>query len=503
MSTSPNVLFILSDQHHAGFMGHTGHPSVQTPHLDRLAAEGTRFTSAVCANPICTPSRVSFLSGQYAHNHGYYGLEGPHPGGLPSLPGIFRAAGYRTGAIGKIHAPEYWVEDGCDVFMDSTGNSIDGVAPRRLQYVKERQLQSHPYAEVSHDGCADLQSYRDSQEGWIAQESKEFMRQSNREGRPFFLHASFPKPHQPYTPSPEFWEMYPEGTFTLPPNHSYDLRAANKSPHLIFESERHQNRTNWYVEPKTYAAAARRKLRGYLGCVSQMDHAVGELLRFLDDEGLSDTTIVVYSSDHGDYACEHGLMEKAPGICSAAVTGIPFIWRAPGRIRAGQVVRETVESVDTAATLCALAGVDAPPTLDGRDISSVLAGESADGQRVGVTEFPFSKSLRWGQHRLVYYPMWFFSEEYPEGFGELYDLSADPWEMRNLWFDRAHREFRDSLKMRLLDWLVSTTRPRTVLPAVRRVGTGWTTRYSNAFAADGKVPPDLFRQVSMMERLRL
>jgi len=101
----PNVLFILSDQHNAKVLGHRGHPDVKTPNLDRLAAEGVRFDNAITQNPICTPSRVSYLSGQYCHNHGYYGLSGPNPNGLPTVLGHFRRTGYRTGAMGKIHNP--------------------------------------------------------------------------------------------------------------------------------------------------------------------------------------------------------------------------------------------------------------------------------------------------------------------------------------------------------------------------------------------------------------
>ena len=104
----PNILFILADQHNA--KGHAGHPDVLTPHLDRMAAEGVRFTNAISQNPICTPSRVCYLSGQYCHNHGYYGLSGPNPGGLPSMLGCFRRAGYATSAIGKIHWPERTVD---------------------------------------------------------------------------------------------------------------------------------------------------------------------------------------------------------------------------------------------------------------------------------------------------------------------------------------------------------------------------------------------------------
>ncbi|HIM11622.1 TPA: hypothetical protein EYM26_12575, partial [Candidatus Poribacteria bacterium] len=103
MSSKPNILFIISDQHNAKILGHKGHSNVKTPHLDQLATKGVRFENAITQNPICTPSRVSFLSGQYCHNHGYYGLSGPNPNGLPNLFSHFRQYGYMTSAVGKIH----------------------------------------------------------------------------------------------------------------------------------------------------------------------------------------------------------------------------------------------------------------------------------------------------------------------------------------------------------------------------------------------------------------
>lgn len=132
----PNVLFILSDQHNARCMGHEGHLDVQTPHLDRFAGQSMRFSRAIASNPICTPSRVSFLSGQYCHNHGYYGLCGPNPRGLPNLFSHLRRFGYATGAIGKIHCPEYWVEDACDCFEDTAHTSGVGRSPEYTRFLE-------------------------------------------------------------------------------------------------------------------------------------------------------------------------------------------------------------------------------------------------------------------------------------------------------------------------------------------------------------------------------
>jgi len=502
MGQKPNVLFILSDQHNAKVLGHKGHPNVRTPDLDRMAAEGVRFDNAVTQNPICTPSRVSFLSGQYCHNHGYYGLSGPRPAGLPSVLGHFRRAGYRTSAIGKIHCPEYWIEDDSDNFHETCDCSIGGRSPAYAQFLRERgkdQLEDHigltefgPRGIQSMEGRPSPLAFEEAQEGWTAGRTIEFMQRCADEGTPFFAHASLPRPHQCTSPSPPFWEMYEGIGLVLPPNADYEM--VRKAPHFT-QTAQYWRKGGWTMfEPKTFEAGRLRKLRGYLGAVSQVDHAVGRMLDWVRSSSVADNTIVVYGSDHGDYAAEHGIMEKAPGICADAITRIPFIWWWPGRLKAGHVAPEIVESVDMAPTLCALAGLDVLETFDGKDISRLLRGERGDVHKLGVTEFAWSKSVRKGRWRLVYYPPEMFAAEYPGGFGELYDLEADPWEMRNLYFEPGHQSVVNELHRDLVEWLITTTRPVTVHGTHTWVSPYATTRYEHTVDADGKFHPDRIRQ---------
>ena len=508
--TQPNILFIVSDQHNAKVLGHKGHPDVQTPYLDRMAREGCRFDNAITQNPICTPSRVSFLSGQYPHNHGYYSLSGPNPGGLPNIFGHFRSAGYFTAAMGKIHCPQYWVEDDCDIFHESNSwraGSVVGRSAAYTRFLRERgveHLEDHillpefgERGRQSVEGRPSPLKFDESQEGWLADTAIETMQQAASREQPFLLHVSFPRPHQCTTPCQEFWDLYNPTQLSLPPNADYDLEAAKKAPHMI-ASARRWRESDWQLfEPKTFESGRMRKLRGYLGAVSQVDAAVGKLLDYLRGSGQPENTIVVYTSDHGDYAAEHGIMEKAPGICSDAITRVPLIWWAPGRIKAGGAVDDIVELVDISNTLCSLAGVDLMETSDGRDISRLLAGERSADERVGVTEFAWSKSIRKGQFRLVHYPGAMFPEAYPDGFGELYDLAADPWEMRNLYFDAEYADLVAGLRADLLEWLITSTRPRTVsgvnssrfdTPELNRQRVQ---RYQTVVNHDGKINPKL------------
>ncbi len=503
MPSPPNILFILSDQHNAKVLGHKGHPDVKTPHLDRMANEGVRFDNAITQNPICTPSRVCWLSGQYCHNHGYYGLSGPNPRGLPSVFGHFRTAGYTTAAIGKIHCPEYWVENDSDVFHETCACSVGGRSPAYRAFLKARgkeHLEDHgampefgDRGRQSMEGRPSPLAYEESQEGWIADQTIAFMRSAAAEGRPFFAHASLPRPHQCTAPSQPFWDLYDEANLHLPPN--ADREPEGKAPHFRATVERWRRGYWALIEPKTFEAARLRKLHGYLAAVSQVDHAAGQMIDFLDQAGLSENTIVIYAADHGDYACEHGIMEKAPGICADAITRIPYIWRWPGRFMAGHAAKEVVETVDMANTVCALAGLDAMETADGKDLSHLLAGGSGEVHRVGVTENPWTKSVRRGKWRYVHYSREMFADEYPDGFGELYDLDADPWEMRNLYFDAEHAHIVRSMRDELVDWLITTTRPATVQPAISYESRQAHTLYHNTVNADGKVHPDRIRQM--------
>ena len=508
MSKRPNILFILSDQHNAKCLGHKGHPNAQTPNLDRLAAEGVRFDSAISQSPICTPSRVSYLSGQYCHNHGYYGLDGPNPGGLPTILGHARRAGYRTAAIGKIHCPEYWVEDDCDVFHETCdGCSVGGRSAAYTAYLRERNVEhledhgSLPELGAGGGQCLDGRpsgvSYEDGQEGWAVRTALDVVRESADDGVPFMVHVSLPKPHQCYTPAQQFWDLYDEASLVLPPNADHD--GENQAPHLRAMVKSYRKKPWQVFDPKTFEAGRLRKLHGYLGNISHVDHAVGELLEGLREAGLEEDTIVVYGADHGDYACEHGLMEKAPGICHDAITRVPFIWRWPGRFKAGHVASEVVEAIDLGPTLCALTGLDPLGTADGRDLSAMLQGGTGDASHVGVTEFAWSKSLRKGKYRLVHYPPELFADDYPDGFGELYDLERDPWEMENLFFRAEHAPVVRELQNDLLNWLITTTRPRTTLGADARRGrrspggTQTRTRYDCWSYADGKLSPEAIR----------
>lgn len=456
MSKRMNVLHIMADQHHAGCMGHEGHPQVISPNLDRLAASGLRFTRCYAQNTICTPSRVSLISGQYCHNHGFYGLGGPRPDWLPGSFSHFKQHGYRTAGIGKLHlptTPRIWLETQFDTCADSYFG-MDGnqeTAPWCME-IKAKGLQDkHEFYQSNVWGEPKQRAseipFDMSQEGWSVREAIRFM--DGCGDAPFCMQVSFERPHDPCVPAREFWDMYPDD-IELPKSFTYP--CDHRPPHF---REMH---ASWRKEAGAdYVAAAKRRWKGYLASITHTDHAVGRLLDHLDKSGLAENTIVIYNADHGAYMSQYGIYEKAPGICSEAVCRVPSIWRVPGVTPAGQACGQLTENVDMAPTMATLCGLPAMPWADGLDITSLLAGGNRPVRELAVTECPHSKAIRWGKWRFVHYQ----PETFGEDVGELYDSEADPEETRNLYHAPEHRETVEQCRRQLLEWLIRTTRIRT------------------------------------------
>lgn len=483
-----NVLAVISDQHQAACMGVEGHPQAITPNMDRLAREGVRCSRAYTQNPICTPSRVSVFSGQYCHNHGYYGLSGPRPEHLPGFLGHFRQHGWRTAAIGKLHVPDdpvSWLSDQTDYLADSYRPERRDQDPDDTPYYNH--LREHGLREKEdsvalpefpgrqqHEGRPSMLPYEHSVEGWCVREAIRFIEGEvgGATGRPFCMHVSLPRPHQCYTPDRKFWDMYPED-IELPATFEQD--PSGRPPHFRRVVDRYKNST-WHIEPKTFDAGSRRVWRGYLAAITQVDYALGELLDYLDAHGLAENTIVLYHADHGAYSGTFGIPEKAPGICSEAVCRIPMLWRAPGLTKPGHVVESFVENIDVAPTLTSICGIDSINTADGCDIAELLSGAATSVRDVAVTENPWSRALRWGPWRFVHYQ----PEMFKGDVGELYNLDDDPNETTNLYSDPEHQGTVNHCRRLLLEWLIRNTRTTTVWPPLGWPEIGYPT------AADGK-----------------
>jgi arylsulfatase len=452
----PNVLFIMADQHNARRLGCAGDPDVQTPALDRLAAEGVRCTNAYANNPICTPSRLSFLTGQYPSAHGYYGLYGREPASpLYSLMRHFREAGYRTGAVGKLHTPRFWLERDLqfvyDEFVDFP-KYLDAVG----LYERNDNRAFVPGAEG--EGQTSLLPVEHCCERVAAAQALRFIRNEGEPrdrgaaDAPWLLWLTFSRPHQPYTPSEPFASLYDPARLTLPERGAY---------------------------PCADEAQLRRIVARYLGLVAQVDDAIGRVLAELAARGELERTIVVYTSDHGDYAGQYGRYEKKGGLSFSAICRIPFLVRFPAGLPQGVVTDALIEAVDLFPTLCVLAGLPVPNTVQGRP-SAALTGRGAPRDSA-LTENRWRKALQTARYRYV--------ANLP-GQGErdeLYDGQRDPLELHNVVDEPAYAPVGADLQRLLLDRVVRAAHPTTVM------GGGW---HDHHYDLDGRADLSQPRRVS-------
>ncbi|MEM6561139.1 MAG: sulfatase-like hydrolase/transferase [Planctomycetota bacterium] len=494
----PNVLMVLADQHHAGLLGCAGHPQVRTPRLDRFAETAVRFTDAYCQNPICTPSRVSLLSGQYPHNTGCFGLSGTSPTHLPSLFSHFRAAGYRTAGFGKLHLPVdpvNWIADHVDRFGDTYetadgrfGESayfteLDALGLRYRVYSGHNRPDRSAPGTIGRHGRPPDMPYEHTQERWCAREALRFADEAAADGRPFFTQVALQKPHHPLLPVQQFWDLY-DANLDLPTTFEQD---PSHRPPSFQRMWRNMREIEWeYAQPgDTYVDGARRAWRGTLACVSQVDDVFGRLIDGLEQRGMLENTIVIYGSDHGCYHGIHGLPEKAPGIGSDAVCRVPLMigW---SDIASGLACNQLVENVDLAPTLANLCGVGPLDFADGHDLTAQLCGKDEPVRAAAFTENALSKAVRFDNFRLTHYPDVLFDSAYR---GELYDLAADPDETRNLYDDTAHADTVTRGTRLILDWLASSTRVRSAMPNPFEGGKLLGKR-THPTAADGLLPTD-------------
>ena len=514
MSKVRNILFIMCDQLRWDYLSCAGHPTLETPHIDALAAKGVNFTRAYVQSPLCGPSRMSFLTGRYMFSHGSTWNGVPLSVGQPTMGDYLRPLGLRTALVGKTHMtadragmkrlgvdPEsdlgiYASECGFEPYERDDGLWPDKVVDPHLaynEYLRSKGYDGdnpwHDWANAAEGPDGEILSgwllrhanlparvrEEDSETPYMTRRAMQFMEEAA--DTPWCLHLSYIKPHWPYIAPAPYHDMY--GANQLLPVCKSEAERAD--PHPVYAA--YMN----HPEGESFAQdhIRERVVPAYMGLIRQIDDWLGKLFAWMDDRGRMDDTMIVFTSDHGDYLGDHWLGEKE--MFHEQSARVPMIVYDPdpaADATRGATDDRFVESIDLLPTFVDAAGGDSSDlghVLEGRSLLPLTRGGAVDSWRDTVfceNDYAFKGARRAldlapadcrafmvfdGRWKYIHY----------EGFRpQLFDLESDPDEFVDLGDDPGHEGVRAGMHERLFAWLrARRTRITVSEDTIRRRGT--------------------------------
>ena len=470
-----NVLFIISDDLN-NFLGCYGDPRAKTPNIDRLAARGMRFDRAYCAFPLCGPSRNSLLTGLYPNSSGILANAQIFRQTVPaqlSLPQAFRQQGYFAARIGKLYHYNVPKSIGTDGHDDPASWELE-LNPAGVDRLEE---EPNIFSLTPGSFGGTLSWYAspkdDAQhtDGKIAADAEWVLeRCAKQKDRPFFLAVGFFRPHTPYVaPKVPYYGWYPAAEMPVVQGVKEDQADIPAAALASYKKEQDQLTDE----------LRRQAVQAYYASISFMDAQVGRVIGALDRLGLAESTIIVFTSDHGYHLGEHGLWQKQSLFEESA--RVPLLIVAPGLTPKGSVAKSPVGHIDLYPTLTALCGVKAPENLQGQSLVPMLQDPAVKGRGWAITQvvrgggfrrFGASPAVGDGGKRFFGYslrtPRWRYTEwgEGEHGL-ELYDHDNDPKEITNLASLPAHAATVAELSQQLRAAAKATFPPSGVTPEVK------------------------------------
>jgi arylsulfatase A-like enzyme len=481
----PNIILITSDQQHWNTIG-AFNSEISTPNLDRLVREGTSFTRAYCPNPTCTPSRSSIITGMYPSQHGAWTLGTKLLEDRHTIGEDLQNAGYRTALIGKAHfqplreTEEYPSLESYPTLQDleywknftSPFYGFDHVELAR-NHTNEAHVGQHYALWMEEKGCANWRDYFLPPTGnmdksilhhwaipeefhyntWIAERTNDLLNQYHESDESFFLWSSFFDPHPDYlVPAP--WDtMYDPDKLTVPiitPG-EHDLNPPHfqltqeKAPDFSYLEESGYTQHGYHSHTLLPESERKKIIATYYGMISCMDKYIGQILDKLDELGLTENTIIVFTSDHGHFFGQHGLQHKG-GFHYEDLIKLPFIVRYPEHVPAGIQSGAIQSLVDLAPTFLSMTGIAIPSTMTGVDQSAVWLGKAEQARDHAICEFRHEPTTI---HQKTYVNERFkITVYYNQSYGEIFDLHEDPGEINNLWDNPAYFLLKSELLLR-------------------------------------------------------
>ncbi len=444
----PNILFIMSDDHAAHAMSCYGSRINETPNLDRIAKEGMRFDNCFCTNSICEPSRAAILTGTYNHVNGVTTIGAHIDNRINNVAKVLQGNGYQTAIIGKWHlgqGPEHW----------PTGFDYWNVLPGQGAYHNPRMV------EMGED-----REYTGYVTDLITDMSLDWLQQRD-ESKPFFLMYHHKAPHRHWEPDDKHAKMYDDIDIPEPETFNDDYsnrsRAAVEARMRIDRDLNEQDTKEPVPEGLSPGDAKKwkyqRYIKDYLRCIASVDDNVGRVLDYLEETGLVEDTIVIYTSDQGFFLGDHNWFDKR--FMYEESLRMPFVMRYPKEIKAGTVQKEIITNVDFAPTWLDYAGIEIPEEFQGYSFRSLCRGVIPDGWQqslyyrywMHLTHHYVSAhyGVRTHRYKLIYYygdslgqPNTVDEKKEPEW--ELFDLERDPNELCNVYHDLDYAGIRQDLK---------------------------------------------------------
>ncbi|MFN7983005.1 MAG: sulfatase [Vicinamibacterales bacterium] len=432
-----NVVFILSDDHRYDAMGFMGTPIVKTPNMDRIAESGVHLRNAFVTTALCSPSRATILTGQYAHQHHVVDNNSPVPAGTTYFPQYLQKAGYQTAFVGKWHMgrDDGGPQPGFDhwVSFAGQGNYLPGAG-----------------RELNVDGK------RVPQKGYITDELTDYAMQWLRardRSKPFFLYLSHKGVHSDFIPADRH-----KGTLSSP--------RLQPPKSQVFPPEQEAQRPRWVRDQRNswhgvdYPYNTRLDITEYYERYAEtlrgVDDSIGTVLDYLKSQGLLDSTLVIYMGDNGFAFGEHGLIDKRTAYEESL--RVPMIMQCPELFKGRGVVNNIVANLDIAPTILSAAGLQPPTYMEGGNIVALARGETVPWRRELLYEYYWERnypmtptvfSLRDERYKFIrYYGVW--------DIDELFDLTADPAEMNNLAYTPQFSEVAKTMSGRMFDLLTRT-----------------------------------------------
>ena len=487
---TPNIVVICCDEQRADSLAAYGNPICRTPHLDRLAEQGTLFTRCYSQNPVCMPERASLISGNYSRHTGVFANSATMPRDVPTLPDLLAEQGYATAAFGKLHlgsqhdgwaeAPHYGFQHLVNVEDNSLGPYLDWalanfpeyegylvgtlfnlpphdaywqgkrdfrkeVMAAREQFVKPLEISDTCNWGFVHNSPLPPAAHKNT---FIADRAIDYLRAADR-AQPQFLWVSFVDPHPPIDPPKAFRDLYDPDTV--------DARIRQEGEEAGWSPHHRAMYENYY---RPFTERDWRVMRAqYYGSVTFMDEQIGRVISALESTLDMENTLVVFTADHGEILGDHGICGKTAYHYDSCIR-VPLIGRWDGHWRAGLRTDEITEHIGLAATLLDAAGLPNHAVMDGPSFAPLLTGEPLANPRgcayiesySGGPEDPtpapqtWARTIRTDRYRATFYP--------DASHGELFDMQEDPQELRNLWGDPAYREVIDAHRNLLLERLI-------------------------------------------------